>query len=128
LQPANVRERARCNQLISIADNYAYPHLVWGIYAERVSKPRRGEATNEDKIGAATAIARTCLGVMAEIMGDNPWLTGTRLTLADLYAAPMFANFLMAEDGREMLKEHRGLELWWSRMAERPSMLASEPD
>ncbi len=31
LQPLDPRERARCSQLMSIADNYAYPTLVWGV-------------------------------------------------------------------------------------------------
>src|SRR5579859_4298684 len=61
LQPPDIRERARCNQLIGIADNYAYPQLVWGIYVERVSKPGRGAVPNEAKIAAAIPKARTCL-------------------------------------------------------------------
>lgn len=40
LQPVDAAYRARCNQLVSIADNYAYPNLVWGIYVELVSKPK----------------------------------------------------------------------------------------
>ena len=60
LQPADIRERARCNQLISIADNYAYPHLVWGIYVERVSRPKRGAVADEAKIAAAIPKAKAC--------------------------------------------------------------------
>ena len=55
LQPAGPKARARCNQLVSIADNYAYPHLVWGIYVERVSKPGQGSAPDEAKIAATVA-------------------------------------------------------------------------
>ena len=128
LQPTDVRERARCNQLVSMADNYVYPQLVWGVYVERVSKPRRGEATNESKFMTALAAAEICLKAMADIKGDAPWLAGSRLTLADLYAAPMFAYFLKAEEGRDMLRKQRSLAVWWSKMAERPSMRASDPD
>ena len=94
LQPSGAKARARCNQLVSIADNYAYPQLVWGVYVERVSKPGRGAASDEAKIGAAIAKARVCLTAMSELMGDNRWLAGAELTLADLYAAPMFDYFL----------------------------------
>lgn len=127
LQPTSADARARCNQLISIADNYAYPNLVWGIFVERISKPKRGEVADEDRVRAATTVARTCLKAITAIMGDNRWLAGPDVTLADLYAAPMFAYFLMAEEGMTMLLEHPSLERWWSRIAERPSMLASEP-
>jgi hypothetical protein len=59
LQPLDPRERARCNQLKSIADNYAYPTLVWGVYVERVSKPASGAAADENAIAAALPKART---------------------------------------------------------------------
>ena len=106
LQPTEVRDRARCNQLISIADNYAYPHLVWGIYVEQVSKPKRGECPNRARVASALAVATTCLRTMEDLIGENQWLVGSSITLADLHAAPMFAYFLQATEGRELLSEH----------------------
>jgi glutathione S-transferase len=125
LQPSDTRERARCNQLISIADNYAYPQLVWGIYAEQVSKPRRGAKTDEAKIAATVPKARACLKAMSDLMGNNVWLAGSQLTLADLYAAPMFDYFLMAPEGKDMIQQHENLAAWWLRVAARPSMRAT---
>jgi glutathione S-transferase len=127
LQPLDPLQRARCNQLISIADNYAYPHLVWGVYVERVSKPGRGVPTDEDKLVAALPKARNCLTAMSQLMGDAPWLVGEQLTLADLYAAPMFDYFLMAPEGADLIREHANLREWWARMASRPSMAATQP-
>ena len=126
LQPTDVRERARCNQIISIADNYAYPSLVWGVYVERVSKPRRGEATDDAKVQSALATAATCLRAMTGLIGGHPWLAGTQVTLADLYVAPMVAYFVQADEGRDMLQAHGALAAWWSRMETRPSMRATE--
>lgn len=127
LQPLDPLHRARCNQLISIADNYAYPHLVWGVYVERVSKPARGVPTDEDTLVAALPKARNCLMAMSQLMGDAPWLVGEQLTLADLYAAPMFDYFLMAPEGADLIREHANLQEWWARMASRPSMAATQP-
>ena len=127
LQPSDTRERARCNQLISIADNYAYPHLVWGIYVERVSKPRRGAVVDEAKIAASIQNARTCLTAISDLMGDKPWLAGSQLTLADLHAAPMFDYFLMAPEGANIMQQHENLAVWWSRITARPSMEATSP-
>ena len=127
LQPSGLRERARCNQLVSIADNYAYPHLVWGIYVERVSKPAHGAAPDEAVIAAAAEKAKTCLEAMSGLMGDGSWLAGEALSLADLYAAPMFDYFLMAPEGREMIRTYPNLSAWWSRMAIRPSFAATRP-
>jgi glutathione S-transferase len=127
LQPFDLRERARCNQLISIADNYAYPQLVWGIYVERVAKPARGAVPDEARIAAALPKATTCLKAMSDLMGDNPWLAGDALSLADLYAAPIFDYFLMTREGRDMLGKFGNLAAWWSQMAARGSVRDTRP-
>jgi glutathione S-transferase len=127
LQPSGAKARARCNQLISIADNYAYPYLVWGIYVERVSKPQRGAVADEANIAAAVPNVKTCLKALSDLMADNLWLAGAELTLADLYAAPMFDYFLKAPEGRELIREHENLGAWWSRVASRSSMKATAP-
>jgi glutathione S-transferase len=101
--------------------------LVWGVYVERVSKPGRGAASDEAKIGVATAKARVCLTAMSELMGDNRWLAGAELTLADLYAAPMFDYFLKAPESKDVIREYQNLATWWSRVAARPSMKATSP-
>lgn len=127
LQPLDPRERARCSQLMSIADNYAYPTLVWGVYVERVSKPASGAAADENAIAAALPKARTCLKAISEIMGTAPWLAGETMSLADLYAAPIFDYFLRAPEGQEMLREHETLAAWWARMSVRRSMMETRP-
>ncbi|HUH50293.1 MAG TPA: glutathione S-transferase family protein [Mycoplana sp.] len=127
LQPSDAAHRARCNQFISIADNYAYPQLVWGVYVERVSKPETGVATDGKKLAASLAKAQTCLSAMSDLMEGGPWLVGEELTLADIYAAPMFDYFLMAPEGVELLQHYEKLRAWWSRMAVRPSMAATRP-
>lgn len=127
LQPADPLKRARCNQLISIADNYAYPQLVWGVYVERVSKPDRGLPADEEKLAAALENAGKCLNAISGLMDNGPWLVGRQFTLADIYAAPMFDYFLMTSEGREAIKQHRNLSDWWERMTLRPSMAATKP-
>jgi glutathione S-transferase len=127
LQPADLRQRARCNQLISIVDNYAYPQLVWGIYVERISKPARGAEPDEARVAAAVPKAATCLTAMSDLMDDNPWLAGGALSLADLDAAPMFDYFLMTPEGRDMIAQFGNLAAWWSRIAARPSVRDTRP-
>jgi glutathione S-transferase len=127
LQPLDVEHRARCNQLISIADSYAYPQLVWGIYVERVSKPDRGVPADEEKLAAAVSKARSCLSAMSDLMGDGPWLVGEQLTLADIYAAPMLDYFLMTSEGAALIHQFDNLKEWWARIASRPSMTATKP-
>jgi glutathione S-transferase len=127
LLPLYIRQRARCDQLISIADAYVYPQLVWGIYVERISKPARGAVPDEARIADAIPKAATCLKAMSDIMGSSSWLAGETLSLADLYAASMFDYFLMASEGRELIQQHASLAAWWSRVARRPSMENTRP-
>ncbi|MBS7543722.1 glutathione S-transferase family protein [Ancylobacter oerskovii] len=122
LQPVDPRRRARMNQLIGIADAYAYPALVWGVYVERVEKPARGGIADEAAVDAALATARLCIGALAEVMGDGPWLAGAALSLADLHVAPMIDYFVKAPEGAALLGDVPALADWWSRLAGRPSM------
>jgi glutathione S-transferase len=122
LQPVTPRRRARMNQIVSIADGYLYPHLVWGIYVERVSKPAKGVAADEERVAASLSKAAISLVALSDLMGDMRWLCGPDLTLADLYVAPMFDYFLITPEGCEMIERHPNLASWWSRIADRPSI------
>ena len=129
LQPDTPQARARVNQVISIADNYIYPHLVWGVHAERIAKPQRGIATNPARLAAALEKSATCLDALARLLGDEPWLAGSATpTLADLHAAPMFHYFRLAPEGLDMMERWSSLTDWWARIDARPSMQATRPD
>jgi len=121
LQPVDAAARARMNQVVSVLDNYLYRPLVWGVY---VPRSEVASACDEVAIGVAAAKARHCLGIVeAGMTGD--WLAGDRLTLADLYAAPMIAYGLLTVEGREMLAGLPRLAAWWQRVNSRPAMAAS---
>jgi glutathione S-transferase len=127
LQPTHPQQRARMNQAIGVLDSYAYRTLVWGIYVERVSRPREGKPTDEARVQAALPKAATCLKALEEIMGSNAFLAGDRLTLADLHAAPIFALFSLTPEGEDLVRRHADLARWWQAMAARDSMAATRP-
>jgi glutathione S-transferase len=118
LQPSDVRLRARMNQVISVLDNYAYPTLVWGIYVVR---------SDEEKVAAALPKARTCLAALSDLMGDATWLAGSALSLADLYAAPMFAYLHRTAEAGPLMSGFDHLKRWWDRISRRSSMSRTEP-
>jgi glutathione S-transferase len=126
LQPAGPKERARMNQIVSIADSYLYRTLVWDVYVERVNKPERGEIPDEARIAAALARAETAFKAVADLMANGPWMVGNALSLADLWLAPMIDYFLMTPEGRTVAKKHPELMMWWAQMTERPSMLTTK--
>lgn len=127
LQPHDVRERAVMNQIVGLIDAVAYRTLVWDIYVERESKPREGQTSDEEKIAAALPRARTCLSALATLKRPGPWFLGEQLTLADLHAAPVFAYFVRAPEGRAMLASFPALEAWREAVSALPSFSATEP-
>ena len=127
LQPADPRGRAVMNQIVGLLDSYAYRALVWDIYVERVSRPREGTPSNEGKIAAALTVAETCLDTLARLKSPGPFLLGETITLADLHAAPIFAYFLKAPEGRQMLRRFPQLVRWWEAATALPSFAATEP-
>lgn len=126
LQPGNPRGRARMNQIISILDSYAYRTLVWDIYVERISRPAKGEATDDQKVATALPKAGICLSALSELMADAPWLGGAEISLADLHAAPMFALFRLAPEGARLLDRETRLRRWWDQISARQSFLRTQ--
>ena len=128
LQPSDPRGRAVMNQIVGLIDAYAYRALVWDIYVERVSKPSDGKTPDEGKIAAALPVAETCLSALAALKRHGPWLMGDQFTLADMHAAPVFAYFVKAPEGRDMLAAFPGLQAWWEAVSARPGFIATEPE
>lgn len=125
LQPTSPESRARMNQIISIADNYLYRPLVWGVYVARDDAAKNNTPLDQPTFDDAVAKSRHCLAVVAGLCGDRPWLSGDSLSLADLYLAPMIAYGCVAAEGRALLQEQPYLATWWNRMKARPSMTAT---
>lgn len=125
LQPVNPAGRARMVQVIGIMDSYFYRTLVWGIFVERVSNPAQGRFTDEARIAAALPRAATCLGALAARLGDDPWLAGPTLSLADLHAAPMFDLVHRTPEAAGLMAPWPTLRAWWARMKDRTAMNAT---
>ena len=125
LQPDDIRQRARMDQIIGIGDSYMYRPMVWDLYVERVEKPRRGESPDETRIAAALHKSQNALRALTGLMGAHHWLAGDSISLADLHLAPMIDYFQMTGEGRTMLKACPGLSDWWDRIAARPGMAAT---
>lgn len=124
LLPLEPRKRARVNQITGLLDSYAYRAMVWDVFVERMEVPQEGGVSNEEKIATGLQVAETCLLALEDLMGEEDFLAGPNLTLADLHAAPMFAYFLKAPEGADLLARHPILESWWGRMLKRPTMQA----
>lgn len=75
--------------------------------------PATGSTADEARIAAALPKAEVCLSGLVELMGQEPWLAGAIVSLADLHAGPMFALFRLAPEGARLFGRHQGLIDWW---------------
>ncbi|MDJ0941909.1 MAG: glutathione S-transferase family protein [Kiloniellales bacterium] len=117
LVPETTAARARMTQIQRIVDNYAYPVLVWGVYV--------GETRGKGPLPPETVEqAHKVLAVLEELW-EGPFLLGERLTLADLWLAPVLALFRCAPTGQALLSEFPELESWLQRLQARSSMQAT---
>lgn len=127
LQPAGPRERARCSQIMSIADSYAYWPLVRQVFSHGVFRPLMRLEADESEFRRGLAAAPRVLAALETIAGDEQYLCGNQLSLADIHLAPMIGYFVLAPDGRTLLDAHPRLNEWWSGLSKRSAFVATMP-
>ena len=122
LQPDNVQPRARMNQIISVLDNYTYPCTVMQLVIQRLVMPMLGNQPDETAIAEALPEIDKCMGILMELRGNNTYLAGSRVSLADLHFAPIYDYFQSTPESVAILNKYPGLVDWWSHMSERESV------
>ena len=127
LQPGNVQERARMNQFISILDNYTYPCTVGQLVIQRLVMPMLGNEPDEAAIAAALPEIDTCMTTIAALRGNNTYLAGNQLSLADLHFAPIYDYFQNTPESGPILDKTPGLGDWWNEMSGRASLQKTPP-
>ena len=124
LQPADPRERARMNQIISVIDSYGYPPLLRGLVIERLFAADEGRAADEALVATSVPAARHVFAAIMALAGA-PFLTGLRFTLADAWLAAFVAYIRPTPEGAALVAENKALSRWWESVATRPSLVAT---
>jgi len=127
LQPTDLHEFARMNQIMGIVDAYAWPSIAGGILVNRLLNPRLGLPVDEAAIAAAVPEARLCLSEFARLMGERPFMAGDRISLADLMVFPLLYYFRRVPEGTGPLADHPTLSSWVRRIEERQSVQVTKP-
>ena len=127
LQPIEVHPFSRMNQIMGIVDSYLTPCLLTGVLYQRFVAPRIGYTTDEAAVSAALPKVAHCLGEIARLAGDQQFLVGEVITLADLMAIPQIYYFKQLPEGAAQLAELPALAAWANRMAERQSLQVTKP-
>ena len=127
LQPIELHPFARMNQFMGIVDSYLTPCLLFGVLFQRLVAPRLGRETDEAKVAAALPQVRHCLGEIARLAHDQPFLAGDAVSLADLMVIPQLYYFRSLPEGAAQFGELPALAAWVNRMSERQSFQVTRP-
>lgn len=128
LQPTNLRALALMDQLLNIVDWYFFRNISAVIGFNRIIKPRfLNQPPDEEAIKAVMPQAEVCVKEIDRLMGANAYLTGDKVSLADLHLAPHFGYLMMTPEGVELTKPLPRLLGWWTRMTARDSMNRARP-
>ena len=114
LMPDNVKARARARQIMQLADNEIYPHLVWGVYVP----------WQDANAMPGLERAELVLGELERLAADH-WMAGEQFSLADAYVYPMLKYFSSVPEGAEKLSEFAGLAKWMVQVDGRETLVLS---
>ncbi len=129
LQPEDVFEWSRMNQLIGIHDAYAFPAIGRQILWNHTLIPHLwGQTLDESAIAAALPQARLCLSEIERLMAEGPFLAGPQLSLADLALFPLLYYFAQVPEGESEFGERPTLREWLARMERRQSVAVTRPE
>lgn len=121
LVPSKPRQAARMNQVIGIVDAYFFAQVSLPIAGARIFAKMMSFPPDEEKIKAHVPHAYTCCAAMDAILGDEPYMAGSTLSLADIMAGPHLAAFASTPEGRALLVHYPRLQRWLGTVNERNS-------
>ena len=128
LVPSDPRVAARMAQVMGIIDWYFFADgSAKTLVFNRVVAPRLGYPANPDAAVAAIDKTRHCVGVLADLLGERPYMAGDAFSLADIHAGPQFDLMADCDEGRELIAG-TPLEAWLAGLAARPSFQATTWD
>ena len=66
------------------------------------------------------------MDTLEQLLGDQTFLAGDKLSLADLHLAPIFAYFTATPESGPIREDQPGLHRMWDSMEARESMAKTE--
>ena len=127
LTPDDPRQRARMNQIIGIIEWYFFPKAAAPIAFQRIIGPvLLGLPTDEKVISDAMPMAQTCFAELDRLLGNQDYLAGDRISIADIMLGAQLDLLSETPEGAQLMAGTR-LVAWLERLKSRPSFLATEP-
>jgi len=126
LTPSDPRAAARMDQVMNINDWYLFPGVGAVIGFQRVVGPMlMGLTPNEDLIAGAMPQAHRVFAALTDLLGDQDFFAGARLSLADLTLIPQMDFLSQTPEWAALTDGRTNLVAWLSRLNARASVQAT---
>ncbi|NPU10298.1 glutathione S-transferase family protein [Bradyrhizobium sp. 83012] len=126
LTPDDVRQAARMDQVMNISDWYLFHGVCNVIIFQRIVGPQFfGTSTDEAAIARAMPQARTVIAELSRLLGEQPFMAGGQLSLADLQAGPQASFLSLTPEWAELTFGRPNLVAWIERLEARPSFTST---
>lgn len=120
LQPGG-HDRYVMFECISAFVDYFRQALVRGVINEAFIKPMMEQPVDEARLASYLKETDRLIGILDRRMGQDAFLAGPDLSLADLFFAPPLDYLSQFPDGSRVLARHAHVARWHERMLARPA-------
>ncbi|HYZ63020.1 MAG TPA: glutathione S-transferase family protein [Acetobacteraceae bacterium] len=129
LTPPDPRAAARMDQVMNVSDWYLFQGVGNVIGFHRIVAPTMlGLDPDEAAIASAMPRAHTVFAALADLLGEQAFFAGDRLSLADLLVGPQLDFIAATPEWPVLTAERPFLVAWLERMKARPSFQATTWD
>ena len=126
LTPADPRATARMDQIMGICDWYLFQGCNNIIGFQRIVRPRlMGLPADEAMIADAMPRAHVVMAELSRLLGNNTYLAGPQVSLADMLVAPQMDFVAQTPEWQLLTAERANLPAWLARMNARKSLQAT---
>ncbi len=124
LTPDSPKDRARMRMAMGMVDSYGYGALIgvagYHLFPDFIGGP------NEDARRQGIDTGKRVLREIMKLRGNDTFIAGPRMSIADLYLAPICFYVSLTPDANEVFAVD-GFAPWWERMQTVPSFQSTAP-
>ena len=126
LTPTDPKAAARMDQILCICDWYLHQGVNNVIGFQRIVRPRLlGMPCDEAAVADAMPRAHVVFAELSRLLGTNPYLAGTQVSLADIVVASQMDFIAQTPEWAPLTAGRANLSEWLSRMNSRQSFEAT---
>lgn len=119
--PTDPLLRARMHQITGITDHYLYSVFAM-LVGQRLVVPMQGGQPDQEKVNTTLPPIKKALAAIESLIIGNPYLLGSRLSIADFYLIPVFVYLALTPEFEDVTAQTPKLRTWWNLVNQLPNV------